>query len=100
MIRIEIPGEPVSQGRPRATAALGHVKLYDPPKSRAYKQTVSIYARQAMGQRLPGGLSIGSLPSKSSHATEKRCGSMSTSLSRNRWWWSTVTCLSKHRCRI
>ncbi|QEU46188.1 RusA family crossover junction endodeoxyribonuclease [Schleiferilactobacillus harbinensis] len=53
MIRIEVPGPAVAQGRPRATAALGHVRLYDPPKSRAYKQTVAIYARQAMGQRLP-----------------------------------------------
>lgn len=53
MIRIEVPGPAVAQGRPRATAALGHVKLYDPPKSRAYKQTVAIYARQAMGQKLP-----------------------------------------------
>lgn len=53
MIRIEIPGPAVPQGRPRATVVYGHVKLYDPAKSRAYKQTVAIYARQAMGQRLP-----------------------------------------------
>lgn len=53
MIRIEVPGEPVAQGRPRATTVGGYVRLYDPPKSRAYKQTVAIYARQAMGQRLP-----------------------------------------------
>lgn len=53
MIRIEIPGKPVPQGRPRAAAIFGHIKVYDPPESRAYKQTVAIYARQAMGKRLP-----------------------------------------------
>lgn len=53
MIRIEVPGPAVAQGRPRATAALGHVRLYDPPKSHAYKELVKGFARQAMGQRLP-----------------------------------------------
>lgn len=53
MIRIEVPGPAVAQGRPRATAVFGHVRLYDPPKSHAYKELVKGFAMQAMGQRPP-----------------------------------------------
>lgn len=51
MIRIDIPGEPVAQGRPRFARRGKYVSTYDPPKSRAYKQKVAIYARTSMASR-------------------------------------------------
>lgn len=53
MIKIIVPGVPVGQGRPRFARNGRFVSTYDPPKSRAYKQSVAIYARGAMGQRMP-----------------------------------------------
>ena len=41
MIRIEVPGEPVPQGRPRFSGRGGFVRSYDPPKSREYKKKVA-----------------------------------------------------------
>lgn len=41
IIRFEIPGEPVAQGRPRASSTGGRVRMYDPQKSRTYKAHVS-----------------------------------------------------------
>lgn len=46
MIEIVIPGENVAQGRPRATTVNGNVRMYDPAKSRNYKQYVGLIARQ------------------------------------------------------
>lgn len=40
IIQFEIPGQPVAQGRPRASTRGGHVRMYDPPKSKQYKQLV------------------------------------------------------------
>lgn len=53
MIRIEVPGDPVAQGRPRFARRGKFVSTYDPPKSRAYKQEVTIYARASMASRKP-----------------------------------------------
>ena len=44
MTEIIIPGTPHGQGRPRATCVNGKVRMYDPPKSRAWKE----YARAIM----------------------------------------------------
>ena len=43
-IEFVIPGDPVPQGRPRASTRGGYVKVYDPPASRAYKKLVKTYA--------------------------------------------------------
>ena len=40
MIRFIVFGEPVAQGRARATVIGGHARLYDPAKSRNYKGMV------------------------------------------------------------
>lgn len=40
IIQFEIPGQPVAQGRPRASTRGGFVKMYDPPESKRYKQHV------------------------------------------------------------
>mgnify|MGYP003594920071 CR=1 FL=1 len=40
MISFTVFGVPVAQGRPRASAKNGFVKLYDPEKSRSYKELV------------------------------------------------------------
>ncbi|MBN6186424.1 RusA family crossover junction endodeoxyribonuclease [Aneurinibacillus sp. BA2021] len=40
MIEFTIYGEPVAQGRPRATTIAGRARMYDPPKSREYKEHV------------------------------------------------------------
>ena len=42
-----IPGEPNGQGRPRFTSFAGHVKAYDPEKSRNYKAFVKLLALSA-----------------------------------------------------
>lgn len=47
MLYIEIPGEPVAQGRPRATTINGRVRLYDPAKSKNYKEQVRLVAQSA-----------------------------------------------------
>ncbi len=47
MLFIEIPGEPVAQGRPRATTINGRVRLYDPVKSKNYKEHVRLVAQSA-----------------------------------------------------
>ena len=40
MISFTVFGQPVAQGRPRASARNGLVRLYDPEKSRSYKELV------------------------------------------------------------
>jgi len=44
MIEFTIYGEPVAQGRPRATTINGMVRMYDPKKSRDFKQYVKLAA--------------------------------------------------------
>ncbi|GGF82936.1 hypothetical protein GCM10010912_30050 [Paenibacillus albidus] len=46
MIQFTVYGEPVAQGRPRASTATGFVKMYDPAKSRDYKDYVRLAARE------------------------------------------------------
>lgn len=43
---IIIPIEPVEQQRPRATSQGGHVRVYDPPKVRRFKQDVAKFVKQ------------------------------------------------------
>lgn len=52
MIQFTVYGEPVAQGRPRASTAGGFVKLYDPAKSRDYKD----YVRLAASEHAPSAL--------------------------------------------
>ena len=49
MIQFTVYGEPVAQGRPRASTQGGFVKMYDPEKSKDYKH----YVRLAAGQHAP-----------------------------------------------
>ena len=49
IISIEIPGEAVPQARPRVT----RWGTYDPPRCRAYKEKVGIYAKAIMRGREP-----------------------------------------------
>lgn len=46
MIKFIIDGNPVAQGRPRATIIRGRVHVYDPETSRDYKTYVRLSARQ------------------------------------------------------
>lgn len=46
MIQFTIYGEPIAQGRPRASTINGNVKMYDPEKSRDYKDYVRLAARE------------------------------------------------------
>lgn len=57
MISFTIFGEPIAQGRPRASTVNGQVRLYDPNKSRDYKQ----YVRLAAADHKPENLLEGEL---------------------------------------
>ena len=46
MIEFVVYGEPVAQGRPRATVINGHVRMYDPKKSRDYKDYIRLAASE------------------------------------------------------
>ncbi|AIQ19539.1 hypothetical protein H70357_24600 [Paenibacillus sp. FSL H7-0357] len=46
MIKFTVYGAPVAQGRPRATTATGFVKMYDPAKSKHYKDYVRLASRE------------------------------------------------------
>ena len=48
MIHFKIEGKPVPQGRPRAVRMGAGVRMYDPPKSKVYKQMVSAKVRSYM----------------------------------------------------
>src|SRR5690625_2013085 len=50
MIHIEIEGKAQPQGRPRAVRMGAGVRMYDPPKSKAYKQVVSLKGRSYMAR--------------------------------------------------
>lgn len=60
-IHITIPGEPIAQGRPRISTQGGHVRAYDPAKSRDYKHYIRLAATQQMGAVPPleGPLAMG-----------------------------------------
>ncbi|MFW5436589.1 RusA family crossover junction endodeoxyribonuclease [Paenibacillus apiarius] len=57
MIQFTVYGEPVAQGRPRATKMGGFIRMYDPAKSRDYKD----YVRLAAGENAPEALLEGPL---------------------------------------
>jgi Holliday junction resolvase RusA-like endonuclease len=46
MIKFTVYGEPVAQGRPKATTIGGHVRMYDPKKSSDYKDYVKLVASE------------------------------------------------------
>ena len=48
LLKIEIPGSPIGQGRPKFSTINGHPKAYDPEKSRNYKAYVRMLATQAI----------------------------------------------------
>ncbi|ELK47205.1 RusA family crossover junction endodeoxyribonuclease [Halobacillus sp. BAB-2008] len=60
MIQFTVLGEPVAQGRPRAGKSKnGKTVLYDPPKSKGFKQYVGLVASQhAPSELLEGPLSV------------------------------------------
>ena len=45
-IMLNIPGEPVPQGRPRFHSRNGFVSVYDPPASKKYKEYVANFAKE------------------------------------------------------
>lgn len=54
-ISFTVYGDPVAQGRPKATTFGGHVRLYDPKKSRDYKDFVKITASEHAPEKLFSG---------------------------------------------
>ncbi|MFC5773709.1 MULTISPECIES: RusA family crossover junction endodeoxyribonuclease [Ectobacillus] len=57
MIAFTVYGEPVAQGRPRASTINGMVRMYDPKKSKDFKQIVKLVAQDyAPTQLLEGPL--------------------------------------------
>lgn len=59
-IEFTIPGEPIAQGRPRAgKTRTGQTVIYDPAKSRNYKQYIQLVARgYAPKKPMEGALSM------------------------------------------
>ena len=55
LIKFTVYGDAVAQGRPRATSIGGHVRLYDPEKSRSYKEIVRIDALKVRPEKPLGG---------------------------------------------
>ena len=51
-IEFVIPGDPVPQGRPRASSRGGFTRMYDPPASREYKKLVKVYASKNRPNKL------------------------------------------------
>src|SRR5690606_4568443 len=54
-IEFTVYGEPVAQGRPRATTINGRVKMYDPKKSSEYKNYIRLVAAQYAPKELLDG---------------------------------------------
>lgn len=52
MISFTVYGEPVAQGRPRATTINGQVRMYDPKKSREFKDYVKLVASEYRPEQL------------------------------------------------
>jgi Holliday junction resolvase RusA-like endonuclease len=51
-ISFTVYGEPVAQGRPRAANIAGHIRMYDPQKSRDYKDYVRLVASEHAPSKL------------------------------------------------
>ncbi len=53
VVNIIVSGEPVAQGRPRTSTVNGFVRMYDPAKSRNWKQYARLIAQnEMMGKNL------------------------------------------------
>jgi len=52
LISFTVYGEPVAQGRPRATTINGQVRMYDPKKSREFKDYVKLVASEYRPEQL------------------------------------------------
>lgn len=52
VISFVVYGEPVAQGRPRATTINGHARMYDPAKSHDYKDYVRLVASEYAPEKL------------------------------------------------
>ncbi|MED3732535.1 RusA family crossover junction endodeoxyribonuclease [Geobacillus stearothermophilus] len=52
MIKFIVYGEPVAQGRPRATTVNGRVRMYDPKKSRDFKHYLKLAASKHRPEKL------------------------------------------------
>jgi len=52
MIQFTVYGEPVAQGRPRATTVNGHIRMYDPKKSSDFKDYVRLVASEHRPEKL------------------------------------------------
>ena len=52
MVKLIIFGDPVAQGRPRATTINGKARVYDPRKSRDYKNYIRMEAAKEAPQQL------------------------------------------------
>lgn len=57
-IQLFIQGDPVPQGRPKFARRGKFVTVYDPPKSKAWKEVVSLQAKAAGIKPMEGPLSI------------------------------------------
>ncbi len=55
MIEFTVYGEPVAQGRPRASTRNGFVRMYDPKKSKDFKQYVKLVASEHKPNQLLSG---------------------------------------------
>ncbi|MBF0607431.1 MAG: RusA family crossover junction endodeoxyribonuclease [Magnetococcales bacterium] len=57
-IDFTVYGNPVPQGRPRATTVAGHVTLYDPLNSRQWKQVVQFHASTVVSAPFPPSVAL------------------------------------------
>jgi Holliday junction resolvase RusA-like endonuclease len=53
-VRFVIPGRPVPKRRPRVYSHGRRVQVYTPPETRAYEETVGLFARRACPEPLTG----------------------------------------------
>lgn len=47
-LTIRVPGEPCAQGRPKAALIAGHIRVYDPQKSRSWKGAAQVHYQAAL----------------------------------------------------
>ena len=56
MLNLQIFGDPVAQGRPRAFRRGNHIGMYDPIKSKSWKETVKWQAIEQKARNMEGAL--------------------------------------------